>query len=457
MSDLPKGWIAPTIEEIGIAKTKSVNPALTPAKHFELWSVPSFPTNEPEIITGGEIKSNKASVQPNDVLLCKINPRINRVWVVRPTKKELPQIASSEWIVVRNEQIDSHYLRYAFIEDSFRIKLCSNVSGVGGSLTRARPQDVRRYRINIAPPEEQKRIVKKLDTCQGHIDRSKSALDAIPQLLEDYRASLLAKAFNGELTADWRAQQKAQGIKHESAEELLQRLRQERRKQWEKSELAKYQAKGKTPPKKWKNRFKESISPDFKKSPNKLPTNWLWTSVSDQTLCLDSQRIPISKNDRVTGPYPYYGANGQVDFVSKYLFDEHLTLVTEDETFYGRTAPIAYSVDHKCWVNNHAHVLRPLPPISNSYITHMLMHYDVEPWLSGTTGRAKLTQAALNCLPIPLAPIPEQKEIIRLLEMAFKRINAIKDLHAQLKSQHSKLTQSILAKAFRGELVPQTS
>jgi type I restriction enzyme S subunit len=91
----------------------------------------------------------------------------------------------------------------------------------------------------------------------------------------------------------------------------------------------------------------------------------------------------------VQGTYPYYGANGIVDMVDEYIFDGELVLVTEDETFYGREKPIAYRSSGKCWVNNHAHVLRPEDAVAADYLCYCLMHYPVLPWLTGTTGRAK--------------------------------------------------------------------
>ena len=76
---------------------------------FELYSVPIFPTNTPEIIKGEKIGSAKQSVENGDVLLCKINPKINRVWFVK-NRTENTMIASSEWIVIRNKFMLTDYL-----------------------------------------------------------------------------------------------------------------------------------------------------------------------------------------------------------------------------------------------------------------------------------------------------------------------------------------------------------
>ena len=83
------------------------------------------------------------------------------------------------------------------------------------------------------------------------------------------------------------------------------------------------------------------------------------------------------------------------------------------------------------------------------------MHYDVIPWLTGTTGRAKLTQGALLSLPIQVPPYEEQTEIVRRVEQLFAFADQLEARVAAAQERIDKLTQSILAKAFRGELVPQ--
>lgn len=70
-------------------------------------------------------------------------------------------------------------------------------------------------------------------------------------------------------------------------------------------------------------------------------------------------RVPITASDREEGEYPYYGANGIQDHVADYIFDDELVLLAEDGGNFGsKERPIAYRVSGKCWVNNHAHVLK---------------------------------------------------------------------------------------------------
>ena len=98
---------------------------------------------------------------PDDILLCKINPRINRVWRVG-NYTNYKNIASTEWIVVRQSQLLPYYLRYVLMSPYFRKLLQSNVSGVGGSLTRAKPVLVKKYVIPIPPFSEQSKISLKI-------------------------------------------------------------------------------------------------------------------------------------------------------------------------------------------------------------------------------------------------------------------------------------------------------
>ena len=87
------------IKNINEYVSESINPMKTPATIFEMYSVPIYDTGHPEYLRGDEIASNKMVVRKDDVLLCKINPRINRVWVVSD-ESEHQNIASSEWIVI---------------------------------------------------------------------------------------------------------------------------------------------------------------------------------------------------------------------------------------------------------------------------------------------------------------------------------------------------------------------
>ena len=153
---------------------------------------------------------------------------------------------------------------------------------------------------------------------------------------------------------------------------------------------------------------------------------------------LDSRRRPITASERIPGPYPYYGANGQQDSVADYIFDEPLILLAEDGGLFDQPdRGIAYAIEGKTWVNNHAHVLRPRGHARLRYLVRVLENYDVTPWITGST-RAKLTKAGASKIQIPLPPIDEQKRIAGILDAAdalrAKRREALAQLDTLLQS-----------------------
>jgi type I restriction enzyme S subunit len=136
---------------------------------------------------------------------------------------------------------------------------------------------------------------------------------------------------------------------------------------------------------------------------------------------LDHIRKPVKESERVNGPYPYFGANGQQGWINGYLFDEPLVLLAEDGGHFSNPERgIAYKINGKTWVNNHAHVLRPIKGIVDvDYLAHALKNKDVRRHLSGST-RDKLTKAGACQIEIPLPPLEEQRRIAAILDASQK-------------------------------------
>ena len=157
---LPTGWVCATYGALNQHRNRSINPMDSPKEQYELYSVPIYDTGYPEYLTGKEIGSTKQAVEKGDVLLCKINPHLNRAWVVEHYNPMLKCIASSEWLIFQSDALCPDYTRLFFMSPEFRSLMLSNVSGVGGSLMRARASAVDGYPIWVPPIDEQKRIVK---------------------------------------------------------------------------------------------------------------------------------------------------------------------------------------------------------------------------------------------------------------------------------------------------------
>jgi type I restriction enzyme S subunit len=148
---------------------------------------------------------------------------------------------------------------------------------------------------------------------------------------------------------------------------------------------------------------------------------WQTKNLGEVCEFLDNMRKPIKESDRKPGPYPYYGANGQVGTINDYIFDEPLMLLAEDGgNWNDPTRPIAYTISGKSWVNNHAHVLRPNNGFDLSFILYSIAHIDIQHLISSTT-RGKLTKKAAESIPIIHAPLDLQREFGKRIS-AFKKV-----------------------------------
>ena len=152
-----------------------------------------------------------------------------------------------------------------------------------------------------------------------------------------------------------------------------------------------------------------------------IPAGWNVARLGEVAQVLDSRRIPLNADERakMPGKYPYYGANGVVDHINQWIFDEpdDLILLAEDGGHFDEfaTRPIAYRVRGKCWVNNHAHVLMAKECIDVSFIFHSLVNKDIRPFINGTT-RSKLTQFDLRSIKVGVPPLQEQQAIAQMLD-----------------------------------------
>jgi len=148
--------------DIMLERGGSLHPARFPDEEFELYSIPAHDKGGPEVVVGAAIGSSKQIVQPGDVMISKIIPHIRRARVVAPANGRR-QIASGEWIVFRGDAFVPNYLRHFLLSDDFHRNFMNTVAGVGGSLVRARPAQVREISLPLPPIDEQRRIAAILD------------------------------------------------------------------------------------------------------------------------------------------------------------------------------------------------------------------------------------------------------------------------------------------------------
>lgn len=141
-----------------------------------------------------------------------------------------------------------------------------------------------------------------------------------------------------------------------------------------------------------------------------------WNTLGAIAENLDSKRKPITSGLRESGGIPYYGASGIVDYVKDYLFDGDLLLVSEDgANLLARSTPIAFSINGKSWVNNHAHVLKFKTYAERKYIEYYLNSIDLGPYISGTA-QPKLNKKSLESIRIPNPSPEDKKRIVDILD-----------------------------------------
>ena len=279
---------------------------------------------------------------------------------------------------------------------------------------------------------------------------------------------MLAAAFRGDLTADWR--KKNPNV--EPASKLLERIRAERRKKWEEAELAKMKAKGKVPKDdKWKAKYAEPEPLDARELPE-LPPTWCWASLDD--LLLSLRNGVATKPDRDDG-LPVLRISAvrplEVDLSDvRYLRDTaeydpyHLTEHDLLFTRYNGNAELVGSCAVVTGLNRR--IVFPDKLIRGRAVGQLVLpEFIAQAASAGATrafiasksksaaGQVGISGSDLRRAPVPLVPVGEQKEIGRVVGHALTVSRCAQvDADSGL-DKHASLERALLARAFAGQLV----
>nr|WP_241725876.1 restriction endonuclease subunit S [Dietzia sp. DQ11-38-2] len=170
---------------------------------------------------------------------------------------------------------------------------------------------------------------------------------------------------------------------------------------------------------------------------------------------LDHHRIPLSTTERGVrqGTHPYYGASGVIDFVDDYLFDEPLLLVSEDgANLLGRRTPIAFVAAGKYWVNNHAHILKPIENEPPNFWAYRIETASIAPFITGSA-QPKFTIEALMNMPITAPPtVTERREIVAFLEHHCSKIDALIAKSTEMIETLREYRSALIANAVTGKI-----
>ena len=178
----------------------------------------------------------------------------------------------------------------------------------------------------------------------------------------------------------------------------------------------------------------------------RIPKDWEIVKIMDISENLDSKRVPIKSADRanMSGEYPYYGAQGIIDWVNQYIFDGDYLLVAEDgENVKSQKNDIAFLVGGKFWVNNHAHVLRCKGDYSQVFLSYYLNQLNIRKYVSGSA-QPKLNKGTLMKIQVVAPSLSEQQKIADILSEADTKIKKEEQEKAQLEQLKKGLMQQLL-------------
>ncbi len=336
-------------------------------------------------------------------------------------------------------ELEPRFLQWVFIAEKDQLR----TFGMGSTHTTIYFPEVLAFHVCIPPIDVQRRIVAKLDALLAQSRAAREQLEAVPALVEQYRQSVLAAAFRGDLTADWR--KKNPDV--ESASKLLERIRIERRQKWEAAELAKLKAKGKSPKDdKWKSKYVEPDPVDTSDLPE-LPPTWCWVSGAELFTWGSGKFLP--KSNQEEGSVPVYGGNGVSGSHSDALVHHRALIVGR----VGANCGNVYLSSGPAWITDNA-----------IFSTWMTTHADADYLLwsfrfadlnkhSGGSGQPFVSQATLDALPVALPPIGEQAQLATRLMGHIDTNERLSSVSTDLSADTEHLERALLAKAFRGELV----
>lgn len=499
-SQLPPGWTWTTVADltdVGSGLTKNAKKRSASSSRVPLVTVAAvgFRHIDPEEF--GSIKlleadSDKGTLHAGDILVVEGNGSKKHIGRVAVWDLDLPEARHQNHLIrLRPEGgFQSEYLLEWLASPGGRERLIEEATTAAG-LFNLSLSKVSRIQVPLAPKRERENIVTKIDALQARSRRAREALDAIPDLLDRFRQSVLAAAFRGDLTADWRA-------KHpdvEPASVLLERIRAERKARWIEAEAervrARAEAKAVKAGKPWgveqdakalaagkktaEKKYKAPEPVDAEaEGLHELPEGWCWAPVE----LLNDPVRPICYGVVQPGPEVEGGTtlirvcdlvDGGVDLAASRTIGPTVDAQYERSRLTGSEVLVSLvgtigRVAVAPQAAAGANLARAVARIA--VLDPLVAPRWVAAWLSAPTmqqrmlsearevARKTLNLADLRTAVVPLAPATEMEHVLETIDTALSTLPNSKAIEI-CKGRLDTLDQAILAKAFRGELVPQ--
>ena len=466
---LPSGWAACTLADATLPGRERGNPADFAGQPFiGLEHVEAHTTTLLGYVTAETMRSSGVRFSEGDVLYARMRPYLNKVWLA-----DRDGLCSGEFIVFPSSgALRGGFLKYRLNAQDF-VRFSDRATT--GDRPRADFADFGKFPVLVPPLAEQERIADRIDELFTDLSAGVAALERVKRTLSRYRAAVMHAAVTGRLTEAWR---KEHGPADEPSPKLLERILTERRRQWERRTLAKYEKNGKQPPKNWKSRYPEPAEPRPLPDGSPLPTlpkDWCW-STHDQIgdVQLGRQRSPQHHNGEHMRPYlrvanvyedridttDVLEMNFTPDEFEVYALKHGDILLNEGQSMelVGRPAMYRDELPGGCFQNT---LVRQrvfdgvLPEFALVVCRAQFRAGRFRKIASITTSIAHLGAQRFAALEFPLPPQHEQAAIV---EAVHEKLSQIDGLEAEVErglKRAGRLRQAILKAAFEGQLVPQ--
>ena len=322
----------------------------------------------------------------------------------------------------------------------------------------------------LPPLNEQKRIVEKLDFLFEKTKRAKEIIEEIKVDIENRKISILDRAFKGTLTSKWRNENKTSDVK-----ELLKSINDEKIKKWE-EDCIQAEKDGNKKPKKPNIKEVEDMIVPVDEQPYKLPDSWVWVRLNNLCDVKGGKRIPKGEefsNEKTKNVYlrvtdfDNYSINqSKLKYISDDLAEKLKNYKISTEDLYlsiagtiGKVGIIPYELDKSFLTENAVKLTNLSNTTDNKFLLNCLKTNFIQNLISNSitsSGQPKLAIFRIENFFIPLPPLEEQQEIVRVLDEVLENENKVKEL-LELEERIDILEKSILHKAFKGELGTQNS
>ncbi|ELS9456585.1 restriction endonuclease subunit S [Escherichia coli] len=456
---LPEGWVDTQLGNVvdyGKTSKKVLSEVNDDTWILELEDIEKDSSKLLNKVTASErpFKSTKNSFRKGDILYGKLRPYLNKIIIANDDG-----VCTTEIIPINAEPICFNKYLFYWLKSSTFLSYVNDVS-YGVNMPRLGTTDGLKAPLRLAPLAEQKVIAEKLDTLLAQVDSTKARLEQIPHILKRFRQAVLERAVNGKLTECWRD---CVG-ELTSAEEIITEI-----KKYRKASLSTEGSSASTESKRQIAKIEKHC---FKVPKINLPKGWVWTTF------LQSMEKVVDCHNK-TAPYVDQGIhlirtpdirNGVISLDNTKYIDNDTYLYwskrcppRSGDIIFTREAPMGEAgivpENTIICMGQRMMLLRPIPEyIHNKYVLLNILSSSFQTRMISQaigTGVKHLRVADVESLTYPLPPIEEQHEIVHRVEQLFAYADTIEKQVNNALARVNNLTQSILVKAFRGELTAQ--